>query len=201
MVKHARKTSKKEEADKPVGYIVTEHGLLVESEEGNTENRPRRKEHKSLLDSLYDTENPTEKSVGNKKRGSTQDSDFLSTQTRHLQERRRSSLNPSPEPGDGSVLTGRRRSSAARAMGLVEAQHLEGRLRKFWAVVMVSRALAAMSAPRRRRLVNYFFSPFTSLYLSYFYNLGKSEHFKTQRSHHAEIDGGHCTIQARNLTQ
>ena len=154
MLRHARKSSKKEEADKPVGYIVTENGLLVQSEEGNSENRPKRKEHKSLLDSLSETENQAEKLAGNKKRGSTQDSDSLSTQTCHLQERRRSSLNPGPEPGDGSVLTSRRRSSAARAMGLLEAQHLAGRLRQFWAVVMVTRALAAMSAPRRRRLVN-----------------------------------------------
>ena len=53
---------------------------------------------------------------------------------------------------EGNVLTGRRRSSAARgSLGLVEAQLLAGRLRKFWAVVMVTTALAAMSAPRRRR--------------------------------------------------
>ena len=162
MVRHVRKSSKKEEPDKPVGYIVTENGLLVESEESNGEIRPRRREHKSLLDSLSDTENYAErlqeenhkKCPGNKKRGSTQDVDCLSAQTCQLQERRRSSFTTGPVPGDGSVLTLRRRSSAARAMGLVEAQHLAGTLRQFWAVVMVTRALAAMSAPRRRRLVN-----------------------------------------------
>ena len=34
----------------------------------------------------------------------------------------------------------------------MEAQLLDGKLRQFWAVVMVTRAVAAMSAPRRRRL-------------------------------------------------
>ena len=159
MLRHVRKSSKKEEPDKPVGYIVTENGLLVQSEESNTENRPKRKEHKSLLDSLSDTENHAERLLeenhkkGNKKRGSTQDLNSLSTQACYLQERRRSSFNLGSEPGDGSILTGRRRSSAARALGLLEAEHLAGRLRQFWAVVMVTRALAAMSAPRRRRLV------------------------------------------------
>ena len=155
MLKHVRKSSKKEDPDKPVGYIVTENGLLVQSEESSSETRPKRKEHKSLLDSLSDTEENHKKFAVNKKRGSTQDLDCLSTQTCHLQERRRSSFTTAgPVPGDGSVLTGRRRSSAARDLGLVEAQRLAGRLKQFWAVVMVTRALAVMSAPRRRRLVN-----------------------------------------------
>ena len=159
MLKHPRKSSKKEEPDKPVGYIVTENGLLVQSEESSTEIRPKWKEHMSLLDSLSNTEKYTERPQeennknGNKKRGNTQDLNSLSTQARYLQERRRSNFNIGSEPGDGSVLTGRRRSSAARSMGLLEAEHLAGRLRQFWAVVMVTRALAIMSAPRRRRLV------------------------------------------------
>ena len=167
MLKHVKKSCKKDEADKPVGYIVTENGVLVQSEESNSESRPRRKEHKSLLDSLSGTENHAEKyheenqkKLGNKKLGGTQDLDCLSTQTCHLQERRRSSFNLDSSPGDGNVLTGRRRSSAARALGLVEAQLLDGKLRQFWAVVMVTRAVAAMSAPRRRRLVGMEKDPF-----------------------------------------
>ena len=158
MQKHVRKSSRKEESDKPVGYIVTENGLLVQSEEGNSETRPKWREHKSLLDSLSNTEEENHrKSAGTKKRGITQDQDSLSAQTYQLQDRRRSSSFTTTGPlmpGDGSVLTGRRRSSAARALGLMEAQVLAGRLRQFWAVVMVTRALAAMSAPRRRRMVN-----------------------------------------------
>ena len=61
MLKHVKKSCKKDEADKPVGYIVTENGVLVQSEESNSESRPRRKEHKSLLDSLSGTENHAEK--------------------------------------------------------------------------------------------------------------------------------------------
>ena len=146
---------------------------------------------------------PSPPLAGNKKLGGTQDLDCLSTQTCHLQERRRSSFNLDSSPGDGNVLTGRRRSSAARALGLVEAQLLDGKLRQFWAVVMVTRAVAAMSAPRRRRLVGMekdpFFTTFlqtcTSLYVL-FYNLGNAEN---QKSHHTKIHCGRNKIQKRQL--
>ena len=61
MLRHTRKSNKKDESDKPVGYVVTENGVLVQSEESHSELRPKRKEHKSLLDSLSDTENYAEK--------------------------------------------------------------------------------------------------------------------------------------------
>ena len=49
--KNVRKSSKKEDSDKSSGYIVTEDGLMVESSEAS-EPKPRRRESRSLLDSV-----------------------------------------------------------------------------------------------------------------------------------------------------
>ena len=149
MQKTVRK-SKKDSSSK--SYVVTEGGIVENDEtEFDPTNVPKRKEPKSLLQSMSDVEKAKKKLAENSEAQTTKP---ILAKTSEL-DRRRSSITiaslAEAKNSFGSLLRKRRSSTLSGDLGLEEVGARANRAKMFGAIMLVGKAITLMSAPRIKR--------------------------------------------------
>lgn len=161
MIQKTARKSKKESGSK--SYIVTEEGIVENDEsESDASNLPKRKEPKSLLQTMNDVEQAKKKLAENSakslpkpKQNSGDPQAKPNPQKTSDLDRRRSSITiaslAEAKHSFGSLLRRRRSSTLSGDIGLVEAGARANRSKMFGAIMLVGKAISIMSAPRIKR--------------------------------------------------